>query len=335
MTLDRPIAVSMGEPAGIGIEVALKAWMMRREASLSPFLLIADVDAVARAAATLGEKIPLQAIGSPSEAMEQFDDCLPLSPLQLTETEEPGQPSPANSGPVLEAIERGVAWCLDGAAAAIVTNPIQKATLYRSGFDYPGHTELLGHLSKSAVTPVMMLMAPGLRVVPVTVHLALREVFERLTGELIEESAMTVAQALETDFAITAPRLAVAGLNPHAGEEGAMGREEIEIIEPAIRALRGRGIDIRGPFPADTMFHAAARATYDAALCMYHDQANIPLKTLAFDEGVNVTLGLPIIRTSPDHGTALDIAGRGRASPASLIASLQTAATIARNRAPT
>jgi 4-hydroxythreonine-4-phosphate dehydrogenase len=244
----------------------------------------------------------------------------------------PGAADAANARAVLESIETAVELFRQGGASAIVTNPIQKASLYKAGFQHPGHTEFLEFLAGQGAHAVMLLAVPGLRVVPVTVHTPLSRVPKALGTELIVRTGRITAEALRRDFGVAAPRLAVAGLNPHAGEDGAIGREEIEIISPAIETLRRDGIAVSGPRPADTLFHREARAGYDAALCMYHDQALIPLKTINFHEGVNVTIGLPFVRTSPDHGTALDIAGSGRADPRSLIAALVLARRIARAR---
>jgi 4-hydroxythreonine-4-phosphate dehydrogenase len=254
-------------------------------------------------------------------------------PLENRLAERPGRPDPASAAGIVESIERAVADCLSGRASAVVTNPIAKKPLYEAGFRFPGHTEFLGHLAERATgkpcLPVMMLAGPTLRTVPVTIHVPLAEVPGLLTTALIVSTARVVAADLASRFGIARPRLAVAGLNPHAGEDGGMGSEDIRVIGPAVAALRAEGIEAFGPLPADTMFHREARAGYDAAICMYHDQALIPVKTLAFDETVNVTLGLPFVRTSPDHGTAFDIAGRGAARPDSLIAALRLAATLA------
>jgi 4-hydroxythreonine-4-phosphate dehydrogenase len=244
----------------------------------------------------------------------------------------PGHPDPANAPAVVAAIETAVALVRSGAAAGVVTNPIHKKVLYATGFPFPGHTEFLAALAGGDATPVMMLACPGLRVVPVTVHMSLSRAIGALSAELIVRTATIAEAALRRDFGIAGPRLAVAGLNPHAGEDGEMGSEDAEIVAPAVDALRARGIDAFGPAPPDTLFSARGRAGYDAAVCMYHDQALIPLKTLDFDGGVNVTLGLPLVRTSPDHGTALDIAGRGHATEASLVAALEMAAEIAGRR---
>ncbi|HUH84697.1 MAG TPA: 4-hydroxythreonine-4-phosphate dehydrogenase PdxA [Stellaceae bacterium] len=327
-----PLALTMGEPAGIGGEITLLAWIKRREATVPPFFAIDDPSRLARLAAAFGWRVPLRAIGAPEEAVSAFADALPVLPLSLPERAHPGKPDPANAPAVLAAITTGLALVTSGRAAAIVTNPIQKETLYAAGFGHPGHTEFLAELAGGR-TPVMMLCCPGLRVVPVTSHLPLRDALAALSFERIVATGRIAAAGLAVDFAIARPRLAVAGLNPHAGENGTLGREEIDIIAPAVAALRAAGIDARGPAPADTLFHAAARTSYDAVICMYHDQALIPLKTIDFARGVNVTLGLPFIRTSPDHGTALDIAGTGKADPSSLLAALALAGEMAALRA--
>jgi 4-hydroxythreonine-4-phosphate dehydrogenase len=325
------LALTMGEPAGIGGEIALQAWL-RRADRLPPFFLIDDPERIAQLAARLGWDVPVRTIATPEEAAAQFSSMLPVLRLRLPEKVTPGVANPANARSVIDAIDRAVELVTAGRAAAVVTNPINKQCLYAAGFKHPGHTEYLAELA-SGVQPVMMLACPELRVVPVTIHLALKEVVGVLTTEAIVSAGRITAAGLRRDFAIDNPVLAVAGLNPHAGESGAMGREEIETIAPAIAALRREGIRAEGPFPADTLFHAAARRRYDAVLCMYHDQALIPIKTIDFDGGVNVTLGLPFIRTSPDHGTAFDIAGKGVANPASLIAALTLAGEMARSRA--
>ncbi|MBP2303006.1 4-hydroxythreonine-4-phosphate dehydrogenase PdxA [Azospirillum picis] len=332
-----PLAVTMGEPAGIGGEITLKAWMARAgdgapPGGLPPFFVIDDPARLAALAAGLGLAVPVRAIASPAEAPALFGHALPVLPVELSAPVQAGRPDPANGAAVIAAIDGAVALVRGGEAAAVVTNPIQKSALYAAGFRHPGHTEYLAHLAGMAEEPIMMLAAADLRVVPVTIHVALRDAVDRLSTEAIVHAGRVTAAALARDFGIARPRLAVAGLNPHAGEGGAMGREDIDIVAPAVAALRAEGIDASGPRPADTMFHAAARRGYDAALCMYHDQALIPVKTVDFDGGVNVTLGLPFVRTSPDHGTALDIAGSGVASPGSLIVALATADRMARNR---
>ena len=320
------LALSIGEPSGIGPEIILAAWQQRREAALPAFYVLGDAELLAARARRLGLDIPIIET-RPAETAARFDAALPVVPLENRLVDAPGAPAEANAAGVIEAIKRGVEDVLAGRAAALVTCPIAKKVLYDAGFSFPGHTEFLGHLAEShtgkAATPVMMLAGPDLRTVPVTVHQALAEVPGSLTREMIEEKGRILAQELQERF----------GLNPHAGEEGSMGREDIQIVKPAIETLRKEGINAFGPLPADTLFHASARGAYDAALCMYHDQALIPVKTLAFDEAVNVTLGLPLIRTSPDHGTAFDIAGRGIARPQSLIAAIRLARQLADNAA--
>ncbi len=334
-----PLALTIGEPAGIGPELAAMAWLARRKAGIEPFVLIGDRALVAERARTAGlGDVALADIDQTDlpGAGGLFADALPVLPVGGIDvvSVDPGKPDPVAAGLVTGAIETAVRLVHEGAAGAVVTNPIQKETLYVAGFAHPGHTEFLGELAGRFwgvdVHPVMMLACDTLRVVPVTVHIPLSEVPQHLTGELIERTIRVVARDLKSRFGVTAPRIAVAGLNPHAGEGGTLGREETDVIVPALARLRAEGLDVAGPLPADTMFHAAARARYDAAVCMYHDQALVPIKTLAFDEGVNVTLGLPFIRTSPDHGTALDIAGTGTADPTSLIAALRLAGKLAR-----
>lgn len=330
-TADRPLVVTMGEPAGIGGEIAIEAWRQRHE-DIPCFAVIDDPDRLRSLARDLGREIAIAAIGSLSEAPALFDRALPVMPQDVARPVIPGKPDAANATAVIASIARAVDLVKTGEAAAIVTNPIQKKTLYEAGFRHPGHTEYLAELAGGA-TPVMMLVGGGLRVVPITVHVTLADALKSLSSSLIVTMGTITAAGLRRDFGIDRPRLAVAGLNPHAGEGGAIGREEITIIEPAVRALRERGIDALGPLAPDTLFHAEARRRYDAALCMYHDQALIPLKTLAFDTGVNVTLGLPFVRTSPDHGTALDIAGKGTARAESLIEALRLARAMAQQRA--
>jgi len=326
-----PIALTMGEPAGIGGEIALKAWLRRAE-GVPAFFAIDDPDRLTRLATTLGWEVPLRAVAGPEEAARCFDEALGVLPRRIAHPVLMGRPDPANARAVTGAIVAAVELVRAGRAAAVVTNPIQKETLYAAGFRHPGHTEFLEELAGGDAKAIMMLACSELRVVPVTVHVALREALQRLTRDAIVLAGRITARALISDFGIARPRLAVAGLNPHAGENGAMGREEIEMVTPAIEALRAEGFTVGGPYPPDTMFHPGARARYDAALCMYHDQALIPIKTIDFDRGVNVTLGLPFIRTSPDHGTACDIAGKGIANPDSLIAALQLAGEMAERR---
>ena len=330
-----PLALTMGEPAGIGGEIALMAWSLRHRHRLPPFLLLDEPKRLETLAQRIGLAVPIRPVSTPAEATGIFDQALPVLPVSLAAPVEPGKLDPANAPAVLAAIDRAVELCRHGQAAAVVTNPIQKRVLYGAGFRHPGHTEYLAELLGGSDKPVMLLACPGLRVVPVTIHCSLRQALGSLTTALIVETATIAAAALRQDFGIAAPRLAVAGLNPHAGEGGSLGSEEALIIIPAIEELRARGIEVLGPAPADTLFHAKARQRYDAAICMYHDQALIPLKTIDFDGGVNVTLGLSVVRTSPDHGTALDIAGTGQASPNSLIAALLLAAEIAAHRTAT
>jgi 4-hydroxythreonine-4-phosphate dehydrogenase len=330
--MSQPLALTLGEPAGIGPEIALAAWQRRRELALPAFYLLADPDFVARRARLVGLDVPIRRV-EPATAEETFASALPVVDLGVGITAEPGRPDDSSAAAAIAAIRRAVADVLDGCAAAVVTNPVAKSVLYRSGFSEPGHTEFLAKLvterTGHSAQPVMMLWSPELAVVPVTIHLPLSQVQTQLTTRSIVDAGRIVARDLGERFGVARPRLAIAGLNPHAGEEGALGQEDRRVVAPAVTQLRQLGIDAQGPRPADTMFHAAARATYDVALCMYHDQALIPIKTLAFDHAVNVTLGLPIVRTSPDHGTAFDIAGTGKADPASLIAALRLAARIA------
>ncbi len=332
-----PLAISIGDPSGIGPDVALVAWLRRDELALPPFALLADPVQLTARAKHLGLDVEIEVITTISAASRIFADALPVLPLDNKLTDSVGKPLPENAAGIVEAIEHAVELTLQGEASAVVTCPISKKPLYEAGFQHPGHTEFLAELASKylgkPVTPVMMLAGPQLRAVPVTIHIPLAEVPARLrTADIIEVSRITATELRER-FGILAPRLAISGLNPHAGEGGAMGKEDDAIILPAVEALRSEGIDARGPLPADTMFHAPARATYDAAVCMYHDQALIPAKALAFDETVNVTLGLPFIRTSPDHGTAFDIAGKGIARPDSLVAAIRLAQELAENAA--
>ncbi|HYG91439.1 MAG TPA: 4-hydroxythreonine-4-phosphate dehydrogenase PdxA [Azospirillum sp.] len=332
MTSRLPLAVTMGEPAGIGGEIVLKAWAERRDTGVPPFVVLDDPERLIRLAVRIGLDVSVRAVAGPEEAAGVFDAALPVLPLALSAPVEPGRPDPTNGAAVIASIDRAVDLVRQGRASAVVTNPIQKSALYAAGFRHPGHTEYLAHLAGLAEEPVMMLAASGLRVVPVTIHVSLREAVETLSSAAIVHCGRVTAAALTRNFGIASPRLAVAALNPHAGEGGAMGREEIDIIQPAVDTLRAVGIAATGPWPADTLFHVHARAGYDAVLCMYHDQALIPLKTVDFDTGVNVTLGLPFVRTSPDHGTALDLAGTGRASASSLVAAMRMAGEMAGRR---
>ena len=330
-----PLALTMGEPAGIGGDVALKAWCRRAE-GLPPFFVLDDPDRLARLAAAVGLAVPVRTITAPGEAAALFPAALPVLPQPLVRPVVAGRPDPANAPAVAAAIATAVRLAQSGEAAGVVTNPIHKQAMYEGGFRFPGHTEYLADLLAAELAEggreVMMLACPGLRVGPVTIHVALADAVRDLRQADIVAAGRVTARALAADFGLAAPRLAVAALNPHAGEGGAMGREEIDIVAPAVAELASLGVAVSGPHPADTLFHPAARTRYDAVLCMYHDQALIPLKTIDFDNGVNITLGLPVVRTSPDHGTACELAGTGRASEASLIAALRTAGEIAANR---
>jgi 4-hydroxythreonine-4-phosphate dehydrogenase len=327
-SVDAPLVLTPGEPAGIGAEIALKAW--RREGT-PLFFLIDDPRRVRRLAHQSGLDVPITVIDRPAAAKQAHATGLPVLPCREALDATPGHPTPGTASAVIGAIRDAVAMAVSGDAAAVVTNPIQKNTLHQAGFPHPGHTEFLADLA-GGITSVMMLASPELRVVPITIHEPIRRVPDLLTQDLIIETAKITANALRRDFGISRPRLAVAGLNPHAGEGGSIGREDAEIIAPAIERLRTDGLLVEGPIAADSMFHANARAGYDAALCMYHDQALIPIKTLDFWGGVNVTIGLPFVRTSPDHGTALDLAGTGKAREESLVAALHMARQIARHR---
>ena len=328
----KPLALTQGDPAGIGPELTLRAWLERSARALPAFACIGNIDHLANVSDRLGWSVPLQACGW-SDVGAVFTDALPVVPLASAACAVvSGRPDPATAAGTISSINQAVAAVGAGEAAAVVTNPIAKSVLYQAGFKHPGHTEYLAYLAARGGVeprPVMMLWCEELAVVPVTIHEPLRRVPELLTTALIVETGRIVAAELRSRFGIAAPRLAISGLNPHAGDNGTMGHEDGDIVAPAIAQLQAEGIDARGPYPADTMFHARARAGYDAALAMYHDQALIPIKTIAFDEGVNVTLGLPFIRTSPDHGTAFDIAGQGIARPDSLCAALKLAARMA------
>lgn len=318
-----PLALTSGEPAGVGLELAFKA-----HAALGtklPFFLIADP-----------RHLPGNAhwieIAYPSETLAASARGLPVLPHIFAGQAVPGHADPGNAQSVIDVIARAVDLVRAGDAAAVCTNPIHKKALQDgAGFAFPGHTEYLAHLA-GVQNVVMLLASPQLKVVPATIHIALDQVKTTLTAPLLEQIITITDAAMRRDFGLTAPRIAVAGLNPHAGEGGAMGDEEIQMIAPLLDKMRRQGLDLRGPMSADTMFHAKARATYDVAICMYHDQALIPIKTLDFDRGVNVTLGLPFVRTSPDHGTAFDIAGQGIASPSSLIEALTLADRMVRTR---
>jgi len=332
IAMRRPIVLTLGEPAGIGPDLAIAVWRRRFTLDLPPFYVLADLEFFAQRAKLTGPPIALQA-SEPAEASAMFATALPIVDIGMAVTAKPGHPDATSAPAAIASIRLGVRHVLTGEAAAIVTNPVAKNVLYRSGFTEPGHTEYLARLAAETTgeprRPVMMLWSPELAVVPVTIHLPLAQVPGALDTDLIVETGRITAHDLARRFRIADPRIAVAGLNPHAGEDGAMGDEDRAIVRPAVDILKRLGIAARGPLPADTMFHPAARATYDAALCMYHDQALIPIKTLAFHHAVNLTLGLPFVRTSPDHGTAFDLAGTDKADPSSLIAALRLAARLA------
>jgi len=323
--LPAPLAIALGDPAGIGPEIVAKSWERREAAGLPPFFAVGDCDAIE--AVWQG---PVQAIADPAEAADCFRHALPVVRVGGGNGISPGTPDLDGARNSLDALEMAVGLTRSGAASGLVTGPVSKSQLYAVGFIHPGQTEFVAErCGVSSELVAMMLVGPTLRTVPVTVHIPLRDVPEVLTMERIIGKARATIRGLQRQFGIDRPRIAVAGLNPHAGEDGAIGREEIETIIPAIERLREEGHDVAGPYSADTMFHERARSRYDAALCMYHDQALVPIKTLHFDEGVNMTLGLPIVRTSPDHGTAFPIAGRDQANPGAMIAALQTAAASA------
>jgi len=330
-----PLALTMGEPAGIGPELALKVWLERENSQTPPFVLVASEAQMAKSSRQLGLDVVFHKVAGPADATDIFPHALPLLALDEDCDVSPGQLDPSAASSITGAIETAVKLASCGEVSGVVTNPIHKKNLYDSGFSFPGHTEFLAHLtSPNGETPraVMMLQGGGLRTVPVTIHMALAQVPDAVTSELIVQTAEIVHRDLIRCFGMERPRLVVAGLNPHAGENGALGVEDITIIKPAVEILKSRGFIIRGPLPADTLFHEVARKEYDVALCMYHDQALIPVKTLGFDTGVNITLGLDFIRTSPDHGTALDIAGQGIADPRSLAEALKCAAHMAENK---
>lgn len=320
-----PLALALGDPAGIGPEIVAKSWERREAEGLSPFFAVGDL----RAIETVWDG-PLRAVADPAAASICFADALPVITLDSGESPIPGAPDLNGARNSLDALELAVGLTRSGAASGLVTGPVSKAQLYAVGFVHAGQTEFVAErCGVSSDLVAMMLVGPSLKTVPVTVHLPLKDVSEMLTVERIVGKARAAARGLQRQWGIHNPRIAVAGLNPHAGEDGAMGREDLEVIVPAIERMREEGIDATGPHSADTLFHAAMRSRYDAALCMYHDQALIPVKTLHFDEGVNMTLGLPIVRTSPDHGTAFEIAGKNAANPGAMIAALQTAAACA------
>jgi 4-hydroxythreonine-4-phosphate dehydrogenase len=325
---DLPIAVSLGDPAGVGPEIIAKCWDHRSEFSLPPFVAIGDPRAI--------ESVwdgPIAAIDDPRDVFTAFDVGLPLIQLLSPEADVPGRPSVAGAHCSLDCLELAVGLARSGSVAAVVTGPVAKEQLYKIGFAHPGQTEFVAErCGVSAGNVAMMLAGPTLRTVPVTTHLPLAQASSALSSSLIESRARATLRGLQRNFAIAEPRLAIAAFNPHAGEGGSLGREELDIIEPAIAALAAEGWRVTGPHPADSMFHAAARTTYDAALCMYHDQALIPIKALHFEDAVNITLGLPIVRTSPDHGTAFRIAGQDRADPRPMASALRMAAECAAYR---
>jgi len=326
-----PLALTMGEPAGIGGEITLKAWGLLGKAG-PVFVALDDPERLDAIAARLKLRIPIRPVRGMAEGAAVFADALPVLPMHLAKPAEAGRPDPAHAPAIIASIERAVALARAGEASGIVTNPIQKSMLAAAGFRFPGHTEFLEHLAGDGSRAQMMLAGRGLRVILVTVHEPLIAAVSRLTTAMILDAGLRAAAALRQDFGIRSPRIAVAGLNPHAGEGGAIGLEDRDIVAPAVAALQAAGVRAFGPLPPDTMFTARARRGYDAALCLYHDQGLIPLKTLDMMGGVNVTLGLPFVRTSPDHGTALDIAGTGKAEPSSLIAAIRAAHGLAARR---
>ena len=329
MTGGAALAIAMGDPAGVGPEIIAKSWVVRTLRSLPPFAMVGDAGAVARV-----WDGPIEVIDDIAEAPVVFDRALPVLAVEPAGDVVPGTATISGARAALSALECAIALAQRGAAKALVTGPVSKAQLYGIGFNQPGQTEFVAErCGVAAEDAVMMLAGPSLRVVPLTAHVPLAAVPSLLSIDLLVTKARTTATALRRDFGIAAPRLAFAGLNPHAGESGTIGREEIDILEPAIAQLRAEGIDATGPFAADTLFHARARKHYDAALCCYHDQALVPIKTLHFDEGVNMTLGLPIVRTSPDHGTAFNLAGSDRAHPGAMIAAIAMAGQAADRRA--
>jgi len=314
------LVLTMGDPAGIGIEIATKAWIARNSEDISPFVMIGNALIIDVQINQLFSDVAIKVVHSVDEGIACFNDYFPVLDPSFGTTD---------AGKTLAAIEVATQLCMDGLAAAMVTNPIHKKRLYDAGFNHPGHTEFLADLTNSPNKSIMMFACPGLKVVPATIHVPIEQVPDLITEELLEYVIRTTANDLTTRFGIETPRIVVAGLNPHAGENGSIGKQEVNILKPLVKKLNQDGLSVSGPYPADSLFHAAARQKFDAAICMYHDQALIPIKTIDFDRGVNITLGLPIIRTSPDHGTAEDIAGKGIANPASLIAAINTAREMA------
>ncbi|MEX0344740.1 MAG: 4-hydroxythreonine-4-phosphate dehydrogenase PdxA [Rhizobiaceae bacterium] len=333
MQSPRPLALTCGDAGGAGLDIAISAWLARRGESVPPFYLLAQPGAVADRARLLGADLSIRQT-SPGEALSVFAEDLPIVTLENPQNANPGSALALNTAATIESIDRAVSDVIHGLAGAVVTLPIAKKPLQDAGFAFPGHTEYLAHLAKRTigidVVPVMMLAGPNLRAIPVTVHVPLADVPSMLSAGKIVQVCKIAANELRTRFGIPEPRIAIAGLNPHAGEDGAFGEEDSSIIRPAVEALAAEGFSVTGPLPADTMFHPAAREKYDAAVCMYHDQALIPAKALDFERTVNVTLGLPFVRTSPDHGTAFDIAGTGKANPTSLIEALKLADKLVR-----
>jgi 4-hydroxythreonine-4-phosphate dehydrogenase len=331
--MSRSLAVSLGDPAGVGPELIAEAWARREGERLPPFLVAGGAGVLREAASRRGIDLPVERIADPFEAAEVFGRALPILPAAADAAYRPGEPGEDSARLALASLELAATLAVEGHASALITGPIAKAELAAIGFAFPGQTEYVADASRvPADDAVMMLAGPQLRTVPMTVHCALAEVPALLSISLIHRRVTIVARALERDFGIAAPRIAICGLNPHAGEKGRMGREEIEIIAPAIAALQADGLDATGPHPADTLFAPRKRPTYDVAIAMYHDQALVPLKALDFDQGVNVTLGLPIVRTSPDHGTAFDIAGKGIADPGAMIAAIRMAGEMVARR---
>ena len=333
ISFSRPLALSQGDPAGVGPDITLLAWMRRRELGLPPFVFIGDPDVLALRAKLLGQTVAIRETDC-ANANDVFVDALPVLPISAGIEVVAGEAHVATAKATIAAIEKAVSLTISGEALGVVTNPIAKSVLYESGFPFPGHTEFLADLAARATgqtaMPVMMLAGPKLRTIPVTIHIPLKDVPQALNAELIIKTCRIADADLRSRFGIASPRLAIAGLNPHAGEDGTIGKEDEAVIKPAIQFLRSKGINAIGPLPADTMFHDEARARYDVAICMYHDQALIPAKALGFDDSVNVTLGLPFVRTSPDHGTAFGIAGKGLARESSLVAALKLAGHLGR-----
>jgi len=336
MTMLRPLIVTMGDPAGVGPEIIARAWSVLSSppgplAPITPFVVVGDAETMK------AQGQPVEAVLSPSDASTVFGRAIPVlhhpAPAPVT----PGQPDPANAVAVADWIERGVDLVLSGEGCGLVTAPIAKAPMYASGFRFPGHTEFIAELTadipfSGTRGPVMMLTAKDLRACLVTIHVPIDQLPELVTGERVARVARVVHESMKRDFGIASPRLAMAALNPHAGEGGAIGLQEVTVLRPAAEALRAEGLNITDPLPADTLFHEEARARYDAVVCLYHDQALIPVKTLDFWGGVNATLGLPIVRTSPDHGTGFDIAGKGVARADSFIAAVRLASEMASAR---